>query len=212
MSLLDPYDVVWMLGGRLASVNTVPYRYAMATVRTPREAWVGAALQALAKGGPDAVRVEALAAGLGVSKGGFYWHYKDRQALLDEMLDSWEKAVVEDVIASLESQPVDPRAKLQQLFELAPSVDFAVELALRDWSRRDSNVAERLRRIDTRRMEYLRLLFGQFCADEDDVEARSMLAFSLFIGSYFISVEHGGRSRSQVLQLAIDRLLSESWS
>lgn len=157
------------------------------------------------------MRVEALAASLGVSKGGFYWHFKDRQALLDEMLDSWEKAVVEDVIASIESQPVDSRAKLQQLFELAPSVDFAVELALRDWSRRDSDVAERLHRIDNRRMEYLRSLFGQFCADENDVEARSMLAFSLFIGSYFIVAQHAGKTRAQVLQLAIDRLLDERW-
>lgn len=183
----------------------------MAKVRTPRDAWIEAALRALGEGGPDAVRVEALAAGLGVSKGGFYWHFKDRQALLEEMLDRWEKTVVGDVIASLESQPADPRAKLQQLFELAPSVDFAVELALREWARRDSTVAERLRRIDTGRMEYLRSLFGQFCADEGDVEARSMLAFSLFIGSYFISVEHAGMTRGQVLRLATDRLLSESW-
>ncbi len=183
----------------------------MAKVRTPRGAWVEAALQALAAGGPDAVRIEALAASLGVSKGGFYWHFKNRRALLDEMLDIWEKAVVEDVIASLESQPADPRAKLQQLFELAPSVDFAVELALREWARRDRGVAERLQRIDSRRMEYLRRLFGQLCADEDDVEARSMLAFSLFIGSYFIAADHGGRSRSEVLQLATDRLLGESW-
>lgn len=183
----------------------------MANVRTPRGAWVEAALQALGAGGPDAVRVEALAASLGVSKGGFYWHFKDRQALLDEMLDTWEKAVVGDVIARIESQPADPRAKLQQLFELAPSVDFKVEMALRDWSRRDTNVAERLHRIDNGRMVYLRSLFGQFCADEDDVEARCMLVFSLFIGSYFIAVEHNGRSRSQVLKLALDRLLSESW-
>jgi AcrR family transcriptional regulator len=183
----------------------------MANVRTPRGAWVEAALRALAAGGPDAVRVEALATSLGVSKGGFYWHFKDRGALLEEMLDAWEKNVVEDVIAHLESQPADPRAKLQQLFELAPSVDFAVELALRDWSRRDSAVAERLHRIDNRRMEYMRSLFGQFCADERDVEARSMLAFSLFIGSYFIVAEHDGRTRSEVLQLAMDRLLNESW-
>jgi hypothetical protein len=60
-------------------------------------------------------------------------------------------------------------------------------------------------------MEYLRSLFGQFCADEKDVEARSMLVFSLFIGSYFITAKHNGRTRSQVLQLAIDRLLDESW-
>jgi AcrR family transcriptional regulator len=200
-----------MLGGALASVNTVPYRYLMANVRTPRGAWVDAALKALGAGGPDAVRVEALAASLGVSKGGFYWHFTDRQALLEEMLDSWEKTVVGDVITRIEGGPADPRAKLQQLFELAPSVDFAVELALRDWARRDRDVAKRLRRIDTRRMEYLRLLFGQFCADENDVEARSMLAFSLFIGSYFIAVEHGDKTRAQVLRLAADRLLSESW-
>jgi AcrR family transcriptional regulator len=183
----------------------------MAKVRTPRGAWVDAALQAVAKGGPDAVRVEALASSLGVSKGGFYWHFKDRQALLEEMLDAWERTVVEDVIARIESEPADPRDKLQQLFELAPSVDFAVELALRDWSRRDREVAKRLRRIDTRRMEYLRSLFGQLCADEDEVEARSMLSFSLFIGSYFIAAKHEGKTRAQVLQLAIDRLLSKSW-
>ncbi|HZV73160.1 MAG TPA: TetR/AcrR family transcriptional regulator [Conexibacter sp.] len=185
----------------------------MAKVRTPRGAWVEAALQALATGGPEGVRVEALAARLGVSKGGFYWHFEDRAALLEEMLDSWEQRVVGDVIARIESEPGEPRAKLQHLFELAStSVDLLpLELALRDWSRRDGDVAARLHRVDNQRMEYLRSLFGPICIDEDDVEARSILAFSLFIGSNFIAAEHRGRSRSQVLQLAIDRLLTESW-
>jgi len=157
------------------------------------------------------VRVEALAVRLGVSKGGFYWHFKDREALLEEMLDTWEKAGTEDVIARIESQPADPRAKLQQLFELSPSADFAVELALRDWSRRDSAVAERLRRVDNRRMAWLRSLFGEFCPDESDVEARSMLAYSLLIGSYFITAQHGDKTRLEMLNLALDRLLSTSW-
>ncbi len=52
------------------------------------------------------------------------------------------RRMVEDVIATVESKPVEPRAKLQQLFELASTVDFAVELALRDWSRRDREVAD----------------------------------------------------------------------
>jgi len=158
------------------------------------------------------VRVEALATGLGVSKGGFYWHFTDRQALLEEMLDSWEKAGTEDVIARVDSQAADPRAKLRELFELSPSADFAVELALRDWSRRDTDVAKRLHRVDNRRMGYLRSLFGQFCVDADDIEARSMLAYSLLIGSYFIATQHGDKTRSQVLTLAVDRLLSESWN
>ena len=92
----------------------------VANVRTPRGAWVDAALQALAAGGPDAVRVEALAVSLGVSKGGFYWHFTDRRALLEEMLDTWEKAGTEDIIARVDSQPADPRAKVQQLFDLSP--------------------------------------------------------------------------------------------
>jgi AcrR family transcriptional regulator len=183
----------------------------MANVRTPRGAWIEAALQALSAGGPEAVRVEALATSLGVSKGGFYWHFKDRQGLLNEMLDVWEKAMVEDVIASVESQPVEPRAKLQHLFALASTADFAVELAIRDWSRREAEVAARLRRIDSRRMAYLRSLFGQLCSDdEDEVEARSMLTYSLFVGSYFIAAEHDDKSRSEVLQLAIAHLLDES--
>jgi len=180
----------------------------VAKVRTPRGAWVHAALQALAAGGPDAVRIEALAGDLGVSKGGFYWHFADRQALLTEMLDSWEKAGTEDIIARADSQPAEPRAKLQRLFELTSSPDgLAVELAVRDWSRRDRDVAERLRRVDNRRIGYIRSLFGQFCADENDVEVRSMLAYTLVIGSYFIAAQHGDKTRAQVLQLAIDRLL-----
>jgi AcrR family transcriptional regulator len=181
----------------------------VANVRTPRGAWVDAALRALAQGGPNAVRIEALAASLGVSKGGFYWHFTDRQALLQEMLNAWEKAGTEDIIARVDSQPADPRAKLRRLFKQTPSL--AVDLAIRDWSRRDPDVAERVRRVDNRRMGYLRSQFGQFCVDENDVEARSMLAYSLAIGSYFIAAQHGANTRSQVLKLAVDRLLSESW-
>src|SRR5260370_14755379 len=129
----------------------------VANVRTPRGAWVDAALQALAAGGPDAVRVEALAVRLGVSKGGFYWHFTDRQALLEEMLDTWEKAGTEDIIARVDSQPGDARAKLQKLFDITSSPEgLAVELAVRDWSRRDSDVAGPLRRADNRLVGFRR--------------------------------------------------------
>ena len=54
----------------------------MALTRTPRTSWIEEGLRALAAGGPEAVRVETLAATLGVSKGGFYWHFNDRSALM----------------------------------------------------------------------------------------------------------------------------------
>ena len=61
-------------------------------------------------------------------------------------------------------------------------------------------------------MDYMRPLFAEFCADEDDAEARTFLAFSLFVGSNFVAAEHGERTRPEVMRLATDRLLSESWA
>jgi AcrR family transcriptional regulator len=182
----------------------------MALVRTPREAWIDAALEALAEGGPDAVRVEVLAVRLGVSKGGFYWHFPSRQALVDEMLDAWQRRATEDVIEHVEGYSADARAKLQQLFDVAMSgKGLPEELAIRDWSRRDRAVAQRLHQVDDRRMQYLRSLFAEICADEDEVEARSLLAFSLYIGNHFVVVDHGDKTRSQVLRLAGALLVRE---
>jgi len=184
----------------------------VANIRTPRASWVEAGLQALATGGPEAVRVEAIAGQLGVTKGGFYWHFTDRSALLEEMLDSWEQAGAEDIIALVESNPAGPRAKLLQLIDVVRSSDgLAVELAVRDWARRDPAVAVRLHRVDDRRMDYLRSLFGAFCEDDEDVEARSMLLFSLYIGSHFVAARHDDRTRAEVVRLAAQRLVEESW-
>jgi len=136
---------------------------------TPRSRWIEEGLRALAADGPDAIRVEVLAQALGVTKGGFYGHFADRNALV----------------------------------ELLP-----VDLAIRDWARRDRAVAARLRRVDNRRMDCLRLLFGAICSDQDEVEARSTLAFSLVIGHHFMAADHGARSHADALDLAARWLLA----
>jgi AcrR family transcriptional regulator len=195
----------------------------MALTRTPRTSWIRQGLQALAAGGPDAVRIETLAKALAVSKGGFYWHFANRRALLEEMLDTWERVVIDEVIERVESEGGDARAKLRRLFALASSSDFTeydevtrelaqelmkIELAIRDWARREQTVAKRLKRVDDRRMAYMRSLFGAFCPDQDEVEVRCLLVFSLFIGSPFIAADHSARSRADVLKLALSWLLA----
>lgn len=82
-----------------------------------------------------------------------------------------------------------------------------IDLAVRDWARRDRAVAERLRRVDNRRMGLLRELIGTFCTDPDEVEARSLIAFCVAIGEHFLAADHDGRSRAQVLRRAADLLL-----
>ena len=180
-----------------------------APTRTPRQRWIEEALQALARGGPDAVRIELLAKSLGVTRGGFYWHFDDRGALLGEMLDTWERAATDEVIERVERKGGDARAKVRRAGALTFSDDLLpIDLAVRAWSRHDPAVAQRLRRVDNRRMDYLRELFGAFCTGEAEVEARSMLAFSLLIGNHFMAADHGPRSRAEVLDLAASWLLA----
>ncbi|WP_329377953.1 TetR/AcrR family transcriptional regulator [Streptomyces sp. NBC_01351] len=186
----------------------------MGVTRTPRGKWIEEGLRALAAGGPEAVRIETLAQALGVSKGGFYGYFRNRGALLDEMLDTWERAVTEAVIEQVESGGGDARARLDRLFTLVsssygdgPTTTVTLDLAIRDWSRRDEAVAERLRRVDNRRMDYLRSLFGAFCPDPDDVEVRCMLTFSVRLGSYVVAADHGDHSRAEVMDLTKKWLL-----
>ena len=181
--------------------------------RTLRTSWIDEGLRALALGGPDAVRIESLARALGVTKGGFYWHFGGRTALLEEMLDAWERAVIDEVERRVESGGGDARTKVARLFALASSSRdlLKIEIAIREWARRDATVAKRLRRMDNRRMQYVRSLFAEFCADEDEVEVRCLLAMSLFIGAPLIAADDKGRTRSHTLTLAAQRLLAYEW-
>jgi AcrR family transcriptional regulator len=163
----------------------------------------------LAEGGPEAVSVEPLAESLGVTKGGFYWHFKNRGALLAELLDAWEEMSVDVPVRRVEEdERRDPREELRVLFSLADRQVLEVDLAVRDWARRDQKVARRLRRVDDRRMGFLRERFAAFVADPDEVEVRCLLTFSLWIGNHFVAAKHEGRRRSQVLGLAMEHLLA----
>jgi AcrR family transcriptional regulator len=179
--------------------------------RTPPSKWIEEGLRALGAGGPDAVRVEALARTLGVTKGGFYNHFDNRPALLYGMLDTWERLVIDQVIERIEAEGGDAKDRLRRLFALdssSPARELVkIEMAIRDWARRDKAVARRLKRIDDRRMEYLRAQFRQFCADEQEVEVRCLLVMSLWIGARMLVADHGPYRRSDLIQIAQEQLL-----
>lgn len=183
----------------------------MASVRTPRASWVEEGLRALADGGPEAIRVEPLAKALGVTKGGFYWHFEDRPALLEEVLDHWEKASVEEVIERVEREAGgDARDRLRRLFELAGERRDLREadLAVREWARRDPRVAERLARVDSRRLEYMRSLFAEFCPDAEEAEARSLLLASLWVGGRLVAGRPRRGGRARIVRRAQELLLA----
>jgi len=178
--------------------------------RQSREDWVHAALAALRDGGVERVRVEPLAARLGVTKGSFYWHFETREQLLAAALDRWVQLGTEAVIAHVDSTTSEPLAKLRELWARTvhdSAEGLRTELAIRDLGQRDPAVQERVRQVDERRMGYLSEQFRELGLAADVAQARSLTVYSLLIGNYFVLARHGRLSRAKVLQLAMDELL-----
>lgn len=119
----------------------------------------------LGDAGPEAIRVETLAADLRVTKGGFYGHFADRNELLDSVLDEWETASTDAVFAQVERRQAVASDRLLLAGALTFSKELLpIDLAVRSWARRDTDVAQRLRRVDNRRMDYLREQLASVCA------------------------------------------------
>lgn len=178
----------------------------MTPIKTAREAWVDAGLAALAEGGPDAVRVERLARGLGVTKGGFYGYFADRSALLEAMLSSWEHDSTRAVTDRVDREALDEGASAFRAAQLtwAPGGLLEVDLAIREWARRDVEVAGRLARVDGYRLDFLRQKMRALCADPREADARSLIAYTVAIGMRYAAAPLDDLEQSR--QDAIDLL------
>ncbi|EQB17150.1 TetR/AcrR family transcriptional regulator [Sphingobium lactosutens] len=152
-------------------------------IRLDAAAWTDAALELLASNGIDGVRIELLAKRLEVTKGSFYWHFKDRDALHQAMLEQWRKSATLALIERLDRGEASPEARLQRLLRLpimgqrsARAAD--VELAVRLWGRREPRAQAALEEIDQLRLHYISGLMMQCGADAPEAEARAILAYS----------------------------------
>ena len=129
----------------------------MARLRTPREAWIEEGLRVLGEAGVDAVRVEVIAQRLGVTKGGFYGYFADLPALLTEMLETWQREVTDHIIERIEADGDDARDRLRRWVRLAsvghsPGTGVTIDLAVREWARRDDEVARRMQTVDAKKL------------------------------------------------------------
>jgi AcrR family transcriptional regulator len=167
----------------LAHVNTVPYGMGM-TGKLDQSGWVAAGLAALAAEGLDAVRVERLAGALQVTKGSFYWHFRDRSALLDAMIDAWRTTATGDIIARVEAVAVPPAERLQALFALVLRSDGRLEMAMRDWSAHDARVRAVVAEADRRRVAYVEELLVGVGVPAAEAGARARFIYQALIGHF----------------------------
>jgi AcrR family transcriptional regulator len=151
------------------------------TSRQDAGTWTLAALDILAKDGIDGVRIELLARRLGVTKGSFYWHFRDRGTLHEAMLDHWRRNATA-VVSEWLSAEDDPRERYARFMgtdgEACPQHDLDVELAIRMWALRDPRAGAALREVDELRIRYIASLLQECGVPADRAHARAVLAYA----------------------------------
>jgi AcrR family transcriptional regulator len=147
-----------------------------------RADWIGTAVEALARDGLRAVAVEPLAERLGATKGSFYWHFRDRNALLQAAVEHWETTVIDESIARLEeiADPLDRHAATVELLNGSPK-DVKIFLVLL-WNADHPVIAPAIERIVGKRMAYSQRLREQAGLAPDQAERSALHAYSVWLG------------------------------
>jgi AcrR family transcriptional regulator len=166
--------------------------------KTPRQtldraAWIRAATAMLADSGPDGVRVESLARRLDVTKGSFYWHFEDRQDLLGAILQYWKEGRIRDIVKQTQAASGRELEQIHHVLEVYAAnrnrKGIPIELAVRDWARRDSQAAAVVAEVDATRFERARRLFLACGLDEVESAARSTLVYAYVFGVSLLTPE-----------------------
>lgn len=162
-----------------------------------RNAWLEKALQILASEGLAGVRVEKLARSLHVTKGSFYWHFKNRDDLLRGMLDYWADALTDEVFREVLACPGDAKVRLLKLMEVVEETGAdRFEYAIRSWAFHDKTVARKVRKVDEQRLAIIKGLFTQAGFPESEADARARLYINFQVAAPGIQIPQTKQERT----------------
>jgi AcrR family transcriptional regulator len=160
-------------------------------VKATRDDWLDLALSVLAAEGVAHVTVLNLSERIGVSRSSFYWYFKNRDELLDALLDRWDRLNTRSIVSQAESPAATVNLAVCNVFRcwvnpaiFSPRLDFAV----REWARRSAKVRIALDRSDRERTEALKALFVRFGYDDKDAFVRARVLYTMQIGYYALDI------------------------
>jgi AcrR family transcriptional regulator len=177
------------------------------------ERWVQAATELLVDQGIDSVRVDVLARALKVTRGSFYWHFKDREDLLRAVLQAWRAHATEQLTKRLESAHDDPRAQIADLISLPFRGRSAVraariELAIRAWARRDPMARAFVDEADAARIGYIAQVFSALGFPLLEARSRAFLLYSYEVAESLLAAQGSPAQREERARF-VERLLQQ---
>lgn len=180
------------------------------TALTP-ERWIEAATEVLVDRGIDSVRVDMLARELKVTRGSFYWHFRDREDLLRAVLQGWRAHATEQLTRRLESAHDDPREQIRDLISLpfrgrAAVRAARIELAIRAWARRDDMARAFVDEADAARIGYIAQVFSSLGFPIVEARSRAFLLYSYEVAESLLAAQGSAGQRAERARL-VEQLL-----
>ena len=138
--------------------------------------WLEAGLQTLSSFGIAALTVEGLAKSLGISKAGFYWHFKNRDDMLRQLLDHWAHEITEVITSNPDILALKPKARLIRTAEMIHDSELTrYEIAIRQWALQDKEATRAVKNSNRLRLDFIRTAFSELGFKGEDLEIRTML-------------------------------------
>src|SRR5690554_4498978 len=153
--------------------------------RGSREVWLEAAKAAFLESGLEAVKTQALAEGLRLSRTSFYWFFKDRAALLEALVEAWDAQNTGALVAGAESYAATlPEAVLNVIGVFLDEARFEprFDLAIRGWAHRSNAIAARVAQADEQRLARIGAMFERFGIEGAEADVRARTVYLVQIG------------------------------
>ena len=178
---------------------------------TPLEAdWIRVARQALVEGGVAAVEINRLAARLNVTRGGFYWRFRNRAELLEHLLTDWHSTNTLGLFRAVHAQgaPKDRYAKLVALWIDEKDFDPALDTAVRQWGSIDPAVQARVHADDEDRLTAITSIFLDAGKPPEEAMVRSRVVYFHQVGYYTLGIRET-RARRLALAPIYDQVMAD---
>ena len=174
--------------------------------------WIESAIDVLAREGIAGLRVEVVAKRCGVTKGSFYWHFKDRQDLLAAVLEHWREGRIRDIEKTTSFTPGMERSQLHYAIEVYGASrnrkGMSIELAVRDWGRHDPQAAAVVEAVDLYRLDCTRKLFVAAGMSDAEAKSRSLLLYACVFGLSLMHYAHFDDHPDDLKQRIAERIIS----
>lgn len=167
-----------------------------------RAKWLEIALEILIKEGNAKLRIDHLVQCLGVTKGSFYWHFKDRDDFIISLVEHWAKVSTLVVVEHIKQVQGSAEERLLELMQFIVINDLTrYDIAVRAWALMEPQVAHIVKKTDKRRLDYIRNLFAEMGFEEKEVEMRARTLVTFHAMEHGLLVKKTEGERLELLQL-----------